>query len=404
MRLLTVFFGLCLSVCMTTPYESFADSTYQEPKEKFSPHSNNDSSETFHPFTGKITRNKVRMRLQPNLDGKIVRELSKDELIVVLGESDEFYSVQTPSDTKAYVYRTFILDNVVEGNKVNVRTEPDLEAPILTQLNQGDRVEGVVSPLNSRWLEIVAPPSARYYICKEYVEKIGPPSMLAELKKRREEVNQLLNTAYLTSQSEMQKPFEQIHIDPIVASFTKIIRDYADFSEQASRAKELLATLQDNYTQKKIAYLEAKANQPAAVSSPTTSVVSQDLQTETDVPSPSKKVLEPSSKMSAWAPVEQAYFEQWSATNGTGTREDFEREEAEQAVTLRGLIELYGRAIKNKPGDYLLVNRSNNLPIAYLYSTEVNLQDLLGQEVTLRAVSRPNNNFAFPAYKVLTIE
>ncbi|MBA2727993.1 MAG: hypothetical protein H0U49_07460 [Parachlamydiaceae bacterium] len=60
--------------------------------------------------------------------------------------------------------------------------------------------------------------------------------------------------------------------------------------------------------------------------------------------------------------------------------------------------------MKNKPGDFLLLSSISNLPIAYLYSTAVNLQDKLGRIATVQVVKRPNNNFAFPAYYVIFVE
>lgn len=47
-----------------------------------------------------------------------------------------------------------MLDNTIEGNRVNVRLEPNLEAPIIAQLNAGDKIEGQISALNSKWYEI----------------------------------------------------------------------------------------------------------------------------------------------------------------------------------------------------------------------------------------------------------
>src|SRR5689334_11520447 len=94
----------------------------ESPSTKESPSSIN--AKAFIPFTGKITRNKVRMRNQAHLDAKIVRELNKGDMIVVVGENEDFYAVQPPPDIKAYVFRTFVLDNLIEGNKVNVRLAP----------------------------------------------------------------------------------------------------------------------------------------------------------------------------------------------------------------------------------------------------------------------------------------
>src|SRR5947209_1386500 len=61
------------------------------------------------PFTGKILRNKVRMRLQPTLDAGVVRELNNGEMIVVVGENEDFFAIQPPSDVKGYIFRTFVL-------------------------------------------------------------------------------------------------------------------------------------------------------------------------------------------------------------------------------------------------------------------------------------------------------
>lgn len=47
----------------------------------------------FQAFTGKVTKNKVRLRLQPNLDGPILRELKQGDLLIVVGETDDFYAV-----------------------------------------------------------------------------------------------------------------------------------------------------------------------------------------------------------------------------------------------------------------------------------------------------------------------
>lgn len=164
----------------------------------------------FTPFTGKIIRNKVRLRLQPNLEGTIIRELDKGELLLVIGEDEDFYLVRPPQDIKAYVFRTYVLDNVVEGKHVNVRLYPELEAPVLGQLNQGETINGVISPLNSKWLEILPPQTAKFYVCKEFMEKIGSAEKLVDIQKRNKEVQSLFETSEEITRLELQKPFTEI--------------------------------------------------------------------------------------------------------------------------------------------------------------------------------------------------
>lgn len=361
----------------------------------------------FKAFTGKITKNKVRVRLQPNLDGPILREFNKDELVIVLGETDEFFAIQPPKEVKAYVFRTFILDNVVEGTRVNVRLEPDLEAPIIAQLNQGERIQGTISPTNSKWLEIAMPNSARLFISKEYVEKAGDPSMMATFERRRDEVNYLLNTSYAASQTELQKPFEEINVEGIVSSLKKIINSYSEFNDQVARAKEILAQVQESYTQKKIAYLEAKAKAADAASlrnrndGQNTAANEQPPVDQQPEEYPDEG---PTSKMTAWETAEKAFYDSWAEENNNLSQDTFYEVQAQDAVPLTGVIEPYQRNVKNRPGDYVLVNKGTNTPIAYLYSTKVNLQRQVGKEVKMQGLARPNNNFAFPAYFIFSVE
>lgn len=342
------------------------------------------------PFTGKITKNKVRMRLQPNLESIVLREINSNDMVVVLAESEEFFAIQPPSDIKGYVFRTYILDGVVEGNHVNVRLEPDLSAPIIAQLNSGDHVNGSISTRDKKWFEIALPASTYFYIAKEYVEKIGDANYMARWNKRKEEVSVLIATASKNSQMELSKPFDQINIDPINSDLNKVVNQYSDFTEEVAKAKELLTTIQTAYLSKKVAYMEN--TKPAAI-------ISENKPTHRPV-----QISSSSAKMASWLPVEQSLYETWTAQNEHFSMEEYYRKQAEHAVELKGIIEPYNRPIKNRPGDYLLVNAATHLPIAYIYSTQVNLQERMGQQLTVKGVSRDNHHFAYPAYFILSIE
>ena len=98
----------------------------------------------FKSFTGKLIANKVRIRAKPDLDSPIIRQMNKNDLLLVVGESNDFYAIEPLKDTKAYVFRSYVLDNVVEANRVNVRLEPHIDAPIIGQLQIGNRVDGYV--------------------------------------------------------------------------------------------------------------------------------------------------------------------------------------------------------------------------------------------------------------------
>lgn len=349
------------------------------------------STKTITAYTGKVTKNKVRLRLQPTLDSIILRELKNGEMVVVTGENEEFYAIQPPTDIKGYIFRTFVLDNVVEGNHVNVRLEPDLSSPVIAQMNSGDRISGSPSNKDKKWIEMALPDSVRFYVAKEYVEKIGDAGYMSKYNKRLSEVTNLLTSAARNSQYELQKPFDQINLDSATKDLQKVISQYSDFPNETTKAKELLTTIQTAYLSKKVAYMESNAKNIAVA------------QPAAQAPSTERKPTL-SISMAAWQPVEQIIYTEWAAQNGNAPMDEFYKQQDDGAVELKGIIEAYNKPIKNKPGDYLLLSPASRLPVAYLYSTKVDLQDKVGQEIVFRAVQRDNHNFAYPAYYVLSIE
>jgi len=340
---------------------------------------------SFAPFTGKVNAEKVRIRLQPDLDGYIVRELNRNEYISVIGHEGDFYCIQPADSLKAYIFRSFVLDGIVEGNRVNVRLEPDLEAPVIGHVNSGDRIDGTISSINRKWLEISPPASTRFYVSKEYIDYAGGPELKAKMAKRKETVKQLLEAAQLYSDQELAHEFEEIDFERVKEGFLTIIHEYTDFPKKAMLAKDALTKVQEQYLQKRIAYLEEKA---ALVTSPNRH-------------SKSKKVSAvPHVKM--WGTIEEGLFTTWTRTNDNKPMEDFYEEQRIVATAVSGILEPFKSPVKNKPGDYII--KRKNLPIAYIYSTKVDLDDYVGKQVTVKGSPRSNNNFAFPAYFVHEVE
>jgi hypothetical protein len=430
-------------------------------------------SPAFTPFTGKVLKDKVRLRTQPTLDDNVFREAHRDDMLVVIGEIDGFYVTQPPKDLKAYVFRTFILNNVVEGSHVNVRIKPDLDAPIIAQLNPGDHIESTVSAANSKWLEIPMPDSAHFYIAKEFVKKVGDADMLDKVTKRRAEIVTLLDSANADAQVELKKPFDLINISGPTATLQKVIAQYADFPAEVDKAKGMLAQLQESYLQKKIDHLDfcskqaseawegklkelemlqqrfaqleqefhqeknlhaskeeeglERERQAALLIQKTTLEAAQQVQkaaleaaeqvqaTALEAARVAREAAlkeaydaqaaAVTNKLAIWAKVEEAIYENWKDENKSDVPlQAYYSQQLEEAVTLRGVIEPYNQPVRNRPGDYRLLNQADNTPIAFLYSTSINLQDNIGQVVTVKAVTRPNNHFAFPAYYALAVE
>jgi len=355
----------------------------------------------FDPFTAKIIGNRVRMRAQPHLEGHVVKETETGEIVAVTNQNNEFYGVTAPKGTKGYVFRTFVLDDVVEGSRVNVRLYPDIEAPIIGRLNTGDHVTSIVSDVNNKWLAIDLPESCPFYIACEYLEKIGPAELFAQIEVRRNEASHHLASALLYAQSEIHKPFEEIDLASITKKFETLATHYADLDTVTKKAQEAAELAQETYIQKKIAFLECKADRSTASLRPVEAPPFQQL-VEVEKKETAQEVVEATDKMLIWEPLEESLYHIWAVSHEEESMNDFYEEEALTSQVITGFIEAYNRPVQNRPGDFII--KSDNRPVAFLYSTKVDLQNLIGQKVSVIASSRPNNNFAFPAFFVHSAE
>ena len=366
-------------------------------------------NEAFKPFTGKVTANKVRMRVKPDLEGHVLKQINKDELLLVVGEEGEFYAVEPPKGTKAYVFRSYILDDRIEASRVNVRLEPHADAPIVAQLQSGALVKGRVCPINQKWLEIPAPKGTAFYVSKEYVTQVGGPDFLVAMEQRKGRVEELLNSAFLIAETECKKSFEEMTPQLAIEKFQMIIRDFSDFPGTVATAKEALALLKETYLNKKIAYLESKAE---LSSTEKEELIAKHRAESKELFADAPVILDPNlwskhSKRIAGAPrfwdaLEESLYLSWTAFHSGKKIDDFYAEQKANASPLSGMIEPYAEVIKDRPGDFLL--RKEDGSIAYLYSTQVDLAQHLGKRVNLSVSPRPNNHFAFPAYFVISVD
>ncbi|MCP5506332.1 MAG: SH3 domain-containing protein [Chlamydiales bacterium] len=347
----------------------------------------------FKPFTGKIVGNHVRMRTGADLESHIISELSKDDYVVVAGEHGDFYAVEAPSDLKAYIFRGFVIDDVVEGDRVNVRLAPDRDATVIGHYSTGQHIDGKICDENNKWLEINAPKETRFFIAKEYIEYAGKPELKGIQDKRKETVTQLLESTHLLSQAEMRKAFPEIDIERVTHSYQTIMTDYADFPKFATKAAKELSGIQEDYLHRKIAFLEARASK---MGKPQTS---EDIYEVSYHPGETQSLTD---RMKVWESYEEALFLSWASMHHAKTMDDFYADQKMKCQAVSGILECYREPVKNKPGDFVL--KDHDITVAYLYSTQVNLDDYIGKRVNLLVSPRPNNNFAFPAYYVIEVE
>lgn len=392
----------CASLCVFSFHVLFADGFAQEDVFNDSPPAVQNSEtplislstqqESFEPFTGKVTGRKVRLRLNPSLESDVVAEMQAGELLSIIGEKEDFWVVSPQKDFKVYVSRKYVLDNLIEGNRVNIRLEPSIDAPSAGFFHHGYAVTNPsISSKDQKWFEIDCPPQVQFYVAKQYIEYIGGPEVKEQFDLRVATAEQKLASANLLAKADLHKNVDEIDFTKRVDAYNELIHEYKDIAAVSEQAKEALVDFQEKYLHKKIQYLEAMQTQD-------TFSDTEDGRADAD----NTVCINQTDKMKMWEHVEEALFLTWTNMNYNKNMQDYYQEQQITADVISGIVEAYNSAVKNKPGDFIL--RDKDIPVAYVYSTIVNLQDLVGKRVSLVATPRPNNNFAFPSYFVLDVK
>ena len=345
---------------------------------------------SFQPFTGSISGSRVRLRLLPTLDSVVLKEFSHHDLIQVIGETDGFYAVLPEAGTKGYVFRTYVLDGVIEGSNVNVRLKPDTTSAVIIQLQQGEKIIGKPSKENPKWLEIELPASVRFYVAKEFVVREGALSLYDQWTTEKKELITKLQALETEIRTEFAKPFSEIDPSHIKKELESILDQVKNsMPEVARKATALLRKIEQEYLHLRV--LQNESVQPPAE------------QLLASPPEPDKPHEEPAKEpfVSFYLKEqEQKLIQNKIDKEEVSSAEEFYAREQQVPTLLKGNIIPFERTLRVKPGDFVLVDPVSKVPIAYLYSTKVNLESLVGNLVSIQAQERPNHDFALPAYFV----
>ena len=282
---------------------------------------------------GKVVGNNVRVRLKPDTNSKIICTLNKDFVVTITNEDGMFYQILAVEKSPLYVYKKFVNHGKIDGNNVNVRSEPNQQSTVITQLNNDDRIDVVDSDTSTdKWIAIAPPNSVRYYISKNYVKQIDE------------------KTAWTLIQ-EQNKPTTPEIIDTVKVE---------------------------------------KEVQPKEDITSTNTLVTHNI----DIPF--EQFVRPQ-----WVDLETDIYSRWKQKHSNGDYQHFLATESEFARLEHGRIVKVHKVSLNHPGDFILYDGKK--PIAYIFSTTIDLNDYNNQEKKLMLTERPNNMWGLPAYKVVRV-
>ncbi len=120
-----------------------------------------------------VTGDRVSLRAEPSLNGDLLDRAMRGDELVYCSETNGWVGVTAPKTLDVWVLGEFIQDDVVLPEKLNVRSGPNLNYPVVAAVKKGEKVE-VRDEFNG-WVKIVPPESCVVWISADYIKRIDLP-------------------------------------------------------------------------------------------------------------------------------------------------------------------------------------------------------------------------------------
>jgi len=127
---------------------------------------------------GRVTGDRVNMRVSPSLRSEVVGQLEKGQEIEVLLTDGEWCAIIPPMEIFAWVSAQYVKDGLVTGRRVNARSGPGVSYGRLTFLREGASV--TVLEEKGGWVKINLPGTGRLWVNSRYIDQTPVDIPLAE--------------------------------------------------------------------------------------------------------------------------------------------------------------------------------------------------------------------------------
>ncbi|MCZ7649335.1 MAG: SH3 domain-containing protein [Planctomycetota bacterium] len=119
------------------------------------------------PVWGQVSAWRLNVRTGPSNSFGIVTTLKGGDYIHVYGQVGSWLEIDWPDDSPAWISRSFLdPDGTVRGDRVRVRARGTLEAPVLREVNRGEKLRIVGE--SGDWYKVAPPADAHAFIFAKY--------------------------------------------------------------------------------------------------------------------------------------------------------------------------------------------------------------------------------------------
>ncbi len=191
-----------------------------------------------YPYTAEIVAHDVNVRAGSHLNYEIITQLNKGELVLVVGDRRGWKKIKMPEGALCWVSERYVKDNVVIGNRVNIRAGAGLKFNVLCQLNRDHVVNVKKISDDGQWLGIEPPEHAYAWIKKDFIKYKGKPEVYEAYIEKKQNCRSLFAQVE-RYKDECLKKKEDIPFDMIIYQYKEIIKKYPNFPEAKMAEKRI---------------------------------------------------------------------------------------------------------------------------------------------------------------------
>ena len=142
------------------------------------------------PFTGYVTENGINVRADSTVGSEVICSVNKGERIEAVSEKYNWYKIKLPECAPSYIHKDMlgVVENnkaKLIRDKVNIRLKPNLEAEILGRISEGETVE--VIKAEGDWYQIKPVNNTFAWIHKKFLEEIPAEQLKKEALAAKEQ-------------------------------------------------------------------------------------------------------------------------------------------------------------------------------------------------------------------------
>lgn len=198
-------------------------------------------TEKIPPFAGVISGDRVNIRAGGNLNFEILTQLNRDDKVIVLDRSPDWYKIKIPESSAVFISQKYVkrLRGVyqVNADRVNVRAGAGLNYNVIGQLNSGDRI--TVLEKKGDWYRVRPPVDFAAWVYRDFVKYYSTVEGHLRKEKSKKELKKKFAELNAQAAIELNKPPEEAQLQPLLEEYGHFIELYADYPEAVSAGKKL---------------------------------------------------------------------------------------------------------------------------------------------------------------------